>query len=40
MELRIGARTDVGRVRSGNEDNLFVEADPRRGIFIVADGMG
>jgi len=40
MELRIGARTDVGRVRSGNEDNLFVEADARRGIFIVADGMG
>lgn len=40
MELRIGARTDVGRVRSGNEDNLFVEADVRRGIFIVADGMG
>jgi len=40
MELRIGARTDVGRVRSGNEDNFFVEADARRGIFIVADGMG
>lgn len=40
MDLLIGARTDVGRVRSGNEDNLFVEADVRRGIFIVADGMG
>jgi protein phosphatase len=40
MELRIAARTDVGRVRSGNEDNLFVEADTHRGIFIVADGMG
>jgi len=40
VELRIGARSDVGRVRSGNEDNLFVEADARRGIFIVADGMG
>lgn len=40
VELRIGARTDVGRVRTGNEDNFFVEADARRGIFIVADGMG
>lgn len=30
--------TDVGRVRKGNEDNFFV--DERRGVFLVADGMG
>ena len=27
-------------IRSGNEDNFFAEADERRGVFIVADGMG
>lgn len=27
-------------VRSGNEDNFFAEADDRRGVFVVADGMG
>jgi protein phosphatase len=32
------ARTDVGIVRSGNEDNYLMLAD--RGVFIVADGMG
>lgn len=31
-------RTDVGVVRSGNEDNLLME--PEHGVFIVADGMG
>ncbi len=40
VELAVAARTDVGMVRSGNEDNFFAEADPSRGIFIVADGMG
>lgn len=30
--------TDVGRVRKGNEDSFFV--DERRGVFLVADGMG
>lgn len=30
--------SDVGRVRSGNEDAFF--ADPEAGLFIVADGMG
>ncbi len=27
-------------VRSGNEDSFFAEADNRRGVFMVADGMG
>jgi PPM family protein phosphatase len=30
--------TDIGRVRESNEDALLVDA--RRGIFLVADGMG
>ena len=34
--LRSGAATDVGRVRSNNQDHLLV-ADP---LFAVADGMG
>ncbi|MBM4194915.1 MAG: Stp1/IreP family PP2C-type Ser/Thr phosphatase [Gemmatimonadetes bacterium] len=40
MQLAVGARSDVGMVRSGNEDNFFAEADELRGVFIVADGMG
>ncbi|MBX7118044.1 MAG: Stp1/IreP family PP2C-type Ser/Thr phosphatase [Gemmatimonadaceae bacterium] len=40
MQIKVGARTDVGMVRSGNEDNFFAEADGRRGVFVVADGMG
>ncbi|MEM1332486.1 MAG: PP2C family serine/threonine-protein phosphatase [Actinomycetota bacterium] len=35
-ELRWGAGTHPGRVRTGNEDNLFVGD----GLFVVADGMG
>ncbi|MFN2564018.1 MAG: Stp1/IreP family PP2C-type Ser/Thr phosphatase [Gemmatimonadaceae bacterium] len=27
-------------IRSGNEDSFAVEADPQRGLFVVADGMG
>ncbi len=27
-------------IRSGNEDNFTVDANPERGIYIVADGMG
>jgi protein phosphatase len=27
-------------VRSGNEDNFYADADERRGLFVVADGMG
>lgn len=40
MQLSVGAGTDVGMIRSGNEDAFFAEADARRGVFIVADGMG
>ncbi|MEA3247313.1 MAG: Stp1/IreP family PP2C-type Ser/Thr phosphatase [Gemmatimonadota bacterium] len=40
MQIAVGARSDVGMVRSGNEDNFFAEADERRGVFVVADGMG
>jgi PPM family protein phosphatase len=32
------ARTDIGLVRTNNEDSYF--ADPERGLAIVADGMG
>ena len=38
MRFTCAARTDVGIVRSGNEDNYLMLAD--RGVFIVADGMG
>jgi serine/threonine protein phosphatase PrpC len=38
VQFTCAARTDVGIVRSGNEDNYLMLAD--RGIFIVADGMG
>jgi len=38
VQLEVGARSDVGMIRSGNEDNFF--ADAKRGLFIVADGMG
>lgn len=27
-------------IRSGNEDSLFADATPYRGVFVVADGMG
>lgn len=36
--IRFFAATDVGRVRSHNEDNFLI--DKRLGLFIVADGMG
>jgi PPM family protein phosphatase len=36
VRFRVGARTDVGRVREGNEDSFMV----REPFFAVADGMG
>jgi serine/threonine protein phosphatase PrpC len=36
VRLRVGARTDVGRVREGNEDAYMT----RHPLFAVADGMG
>jgi serine/threonine protein phosphatase PrpC len=38
VHLACAARTDVGIVRSGNEDNYLMLSEC--GIFIVADGMG
>jgi PPM family protein phosphatase len=38
VRLVAGQRTDVGRVREGNEDGYFVDDD--MGLFAVADGMG
>jgi len=40
VRLLYAARTDVGMIRSGNEDNYAVNATADRGLFIVADGMG
>ena len=40
MKLSYAARTDVGMIRSGNEDNFDLDVNGARGIFIVADGMG
>ena len=33
-------RSDVGMIRSGNEDNYAINATAQQGLFIVADGMG
>lgn len=38
MQFSCAARTDVGVVRSGNEDSYLMAVE--RGLFIVADGMG
>ncbi|HEY6808508.1 MAG TPA: Stp1/IreP family PP2C-type Ser/Thr phosphatase [Gemmatimonadales bacterium] len=38
MHITCAGRTDVGIIRSGNEDNYLTIPD--RGIFVVADGMG
>jgi len=36
--MEIGFRTDLGRIRDVNEDNLLVDSE--LGLFIVADGLG
>ena len=38
MKLQVCAKTDIGLTRNNNEDLFFV--DEKRGLFIVADGMG
>lgn len=38
MKWTSAARTDIGRVRTTNEDAWF--ADDARGVYLVADGMG
>ena len=38
VRLLVASRSDVGRVRAGNEDALLVADDPR--LVAVADGMG
>src|SRR5215204_4613791 len=38
--MHVAARSDVGMVRSGNEDSFFAHATKGGGLFIVADGMG
>jgi len=38
VHITVAGRTDVGIIRSGNEDNFLMVPD--RGIFLVADGMG
>lgn len=40
MELTVAARSDVGMIRSGNEDSFYAHANRERGLFMVADGMG
>ena len=38
MDIAFGAATDIGRVRSNNEDRYW--ADPATGLFAVVDGVG
>ncbi len=40
MQLAIAARSDVGMIRSGNEDSFYSNVNGTAGLFIVADGMG
>ena len=40
MDLTVAARSDVGMIRSGNEDSFYAHANKEAGLFIVADGMG
>jgi serine/threonine protein phosphatase PrpC len=38
--MTYAARSDVGMIRSGNEDSFSAHATKQRGLFVVADGMG
>ncbi len=38
MDVTLATLSDVGRVRTNNEDSFF--ADPDLGLFVVCDGMG
>ena len=38
MQVTISSQTDVGRVRTNNEDSFLVDED--LGLYVVADGMG
>jgi len=38
VQIQIGARTDVGRLRTNNEDNFKVV--PEIALFVLSDGMG
>ncbi|MDQ6886898.1 MAG: Stp1/IreP family PP2C-type Ser/Thr phosphatase [Gemmatimonadota bacterium] len=40
MQLVVAARTDVGMIRSGNEDSFFADPTQHKSLFVVADGMG
>jgi serine/threonine protein phosphatase PrpC len=40
VQLVHAANSHVGMIRAGNEDSFYADADPTRGLFIVADGMG
>ncbi len=40
MQLVVAARTDVGMIRSGNEDSFFADPSQHKSLFVVADGMG
>jgi len=40
LRLKWSAHSDVGMIRSGNEDNHDSDVNVSRGVFVVADGMG
>jgi serine/threonine protein phosphatase PrpC len=40
LRLKYAARSDVGMIRSGNEDSYDTNVNANRGVFVVADGMG
>lgn len=40
LRLKWSARSDVGMIRSGNEDSYDTNVNATRGLFVVADGMG